>query len=224
MFEAFERRQVDRRKWIVPAVGAVAATIGLIMLIMLWQRTEERRALERLALERLERLDQMWNAMDPPAESFVRVELPGMSLEAPTAAAPTGDYATGSVSQLVPDWAVAWQTGELPPADVLQSVVGTMMRALEVQRRGPVQLESTTDATLDRGPARQFKLRSESPRLNFVWITLGECDGRVVQIVNGGISRAKDTHDHMVESFRCQPRSYQLDPRGRPRVRYLKLH
>jgi hypothetical protein len=210
MFEAFERRQVDRRKWIVPAVVAVAAPIGLIMLIMLWQRTEERRALERLDQIALERRYQMWNAVDPPAESFVRVELPGMSLEAPTAAAPTGDYATGSVSQLVPDWAVSWQMGELPPADVLQSAVGTMGRALE-------QLLSTTNATLDRGPARQFKLRSESP-LYFVWITLGECDGRVVQIINRGISRAKDTHDHMVESFRCQPRLY-LRPRS-----YLKLH
>lgn len=211
MFEAFERRQVDRRKrrkWIVPVVVALAATIGLSTLIIqirLRQRTEERRALERF--------DQMWNA-DPPAESFVRVELPGMSLEAPTAAEPTGDYETGSVSQLVPEWAVAWQTGELPPADVLHSVVETMRHALELRRHGPVQLASTTDATLDRGPARQFKLRSETPLLYFVWITLGECDGRVVQIVNGGIFRAKDTHDHMVESFRCQPRYFRLDGRA----------
>jgi hypothetical protein len=193
MFEAFESRQVDRRKWIVPAVAVVVGIAVMMMLILLWRRVEERRALERLR--------QMWNTVT----SFVRVELPGMWLNAPSAPTLTGDYATGSVSQLVPEWTVAWQSGKLPPADVLQSTVEAMMRALEQQRHSPVRLASATDVTLDGDLAWQYKLEYELDRVDYsVWITIGECDGRVLRIVNGGVSfQVEHFHNYMVKSFRC---------------------
>lgn len=197
MFEAYETRQVSKHRWIGPVIVALVV-LALVVALVVYRRHAE-------VVRAQGDLDKVWKSIEAPADSFVRVELPGMSLEAPSAAKPTGDYTTGSVSQLFPEWMVTWQSGKLPPAEALQSIVGAMMRAVEQQRHTPVQLASAADVTLDGGRARQFELRADGALVYSAWVTFGECDGRVLQVLNGGVSGVKDTHDRMVRSFRCHP-------------------
>ena len=136
----------------------------------------------------------------PPA----RLELPGMSIEAPGYAPLTGDYVTGSVQATYPiEWAVTWQHGALPPLDALQPVVNGMMRTFETHQGSPARVTGSREILVGGGPGRVFELVNERG-FSFV-VAFGECGGRVVQILSGGMNSAKQTTTAMVDSFRCTP-------------------
>jgi hypothetical protein len=152
------------------------------------------------------------NNLLAPAISFsfnapaapTRLALPGMSIEAPGYAAVTGDYVTGSVQAMYPiEWAVTWQHGPLPPLDGLQQILDGMMRAFEVRQTSPARIASTHEGPVGGAPGRTFEIVNER---GFVFVVaFGECGGRVVQIMSGGPSNAKQTTTAMVDSFRCTP-------------------
>ncbi len=136
--------------------------------------------------------------------SFVLLALPGMSLEAPSYAAVTGDYVQGTSQSSYPtEWAVTWQRGPLPPAAALQSIVASMATTLEAQKGSPARLADTRAVELGGQPGQQFELTIAGGYSIFV--TFAECGGRVVQILVGGVSEVKSTSDKMVRSFRCSP-------------------
>lgn len=133
-----------------------------------------------------------------------RLALPGMSLEAPSEATPTGDYVTGSVQATSPiEWTVTWQRGPLPPAEALQRIVETMARALETQQGSPTRVAGSREIPVGGLPGRQYDLLSE--RGFTIIVTFVECGGRVVQILGGGPASARALTSKMVESFQCTP-------------------
>lgn len=144
-------------------------------------------------------------SFSPPApDSPVRLELPGMSIEAPSSATVKGDYVTGSVQATSPvEWAVTWQPGKLPPLPALESIVDGMIHALDARMMSPTRVAASRESALAGSPGRTFELINERG-LVFV-VVFGGCGGRVVQIIRGGAVNARETTAAMVDSFQCKP-------------------
>lgn len=134
--------------------------------------------------------------------STKRLELPGMTVTAPGAPAVTGDYVTGSVQSTYPDFAISWQRGSLPSASEIRSLLEGIATALEAQLATTASVGTTRTVTLGGRTAYQVDISTGMGPLH---ITLGECGGRIVQIMTGGVGVGSSYMDTMVSSFTCTP-------------------
>jgi hypothetical protein len=207
VFEAFQDNRPSRRARVVPIVLALVALAAAVALIGYLYRGRPRG--EPPGVNDLVAAAPSVSSGAPAWPA--RLELPGMSLEAPGYATVTGDYMTGSVQSTYPiEWAVTWQHGPLPPPDALQQVVNGMIRMLETRELSTARITGSHESPVGGSPGRMFELANER---GFVFVVaFGECGGRVVQIISGGPVNAKQTTTAMVDSFRCEPdASHDLD-------------
>ena len=205
MFESFQDRPASRRARVIPIVLVlVALTVALVGYSF---RGQPRRA----PLEANDLVAAAPSVSARAPASPTRLQLPGMSIEAPGYAAVTGDYVTGSVQATYPiEWTITWQHGALPPPDALQPIVDGMRSAFEAREKSAARITSSHEIPLGGSPGRMFEIVNE--RGFDVVVVFGECGGRVVQIASGGPVNAKQTTTAMVESFQCTPdASQELD-------------
>lgn len=196
MFESFKDNGASRRTRVIPVV-LVLVLVALAVALISYSFPAPPRS------EVLEG-NNLVGAMPSPPPSPVRLELPGMSIEAPSYATITGDYVTGSVQATYPiEWAVTWQHGPLPPLAALQPIVDGMISALAARQLSPAHVTGSRESTLGGAPGRTFELTSDNGSVYVV--VFGECGGRVVQIISGGPLNAKQTAAAMVDSFKCKP-------------------
>jgi hypothetical protein len=202
VFDAFQDQRPSWRPRVVAVLLLVVAAAIALIGYFRW----------RTSRDALSAVDDLVGAGEPAIPSLapdspVKIALPGMSIDAPSAATVTGDYLTGSVQAMSPiEWAVAWQAGPLPPPIALQSVVGTMMRTFETRLLSPARVTSSREISVGGAPGRLFEMVNERG-FAFV-VAFGECGGRVVQILSGGLG-ARETTTAMVDSFRCTPDASQ---------------
>lgn len=133
-----------------------------------------------------------------------RIDLPGMSIEAPGYPAIRGDYAAGSAQTLLPlEWVVTWQRGALPPADALQSITNAMLGVVQTKTSSHGRIAGTRDVEVGGKTGREYEITTEVGYTLIV--TFAECGGRTVQILTGGMVDARTNSDKLVKSFRCTP-------------------
>ena len=207
VFESFQDNRASRRARVVPIVLVIAALAVAVALIGYSSRGQPLRD-PREVTDLLAATPSV-SPRAPPTPT--RLELPGMSIEAPGYAPVTGDYVTGNVQATYPiEWAVTWQHGALPPPDALQQIVNGIMRTFETRQMSSTRIVSSHESLVGGSPGRMFELVNERG-FAFV-IVFGACGGRVVQIMSGGLVNAKQTTTAMVDSFRCKPdASHDLD-------------
>jgi hypothetical protein len=147
-----------------------------------------------------------------PTKAFSRLELPGMSLDAPSHQTPTGDYATGAVEGSgVPQYGITWQPGEYPAKADLATIVAGMGSALDRQLQTTSRVVATRELEVGGAPAHQFELSSgvdeDSVRFGYstMIVTFTSCGGRIIQILVAGRGDTKSTVTKMTDSFVCTP-------------------
>jgi hypothetical protein len=182
------------------ALWTAVAILGALALVCCFGwRAHQRRLIDQATAEYTRAVAA---ASTPPA-SFSRLQLPGMSIEAPDAAAVEGDYMTGSVQRTFPhEWSVTWQEGTLGRAEMQKAMEATVP-TLSAKLGSPARLSRSRDVQVAGSNGSQFEF--ENQKGYRVVITSVECGGRVVQIVAAGLGHAADTSAKMVASFRCTP-------------------
>ncbi|MEO8699746.1 MAG: hypothetical protein ABI867_06870 [Kofleriaceae bacterium] len=136
--------------------------------------------------------------------SFSRLELPGMSIDAPSQPAPTGDYATGSVQGLgTTQFGITWQPGDFPEKRELANLVAGMSTALDQQLHTTSRVGANRELVMAGKTAQQFDL---STNVGYTMvITFTECDGRIIQLLVAGPGNVQSTVTKMTDSFACTP-------------------
>ena len=153
MFESFQNRRKSR-SGVVATIVVFLVAAGVMLAVC--DRRSEPREREREAV--VPELRFEWSGEAQPA----RLELPGMSLEAPGSAPITGDYVTGGVQHTTaPEWGVTWQRGSIPPREALDRLVEGMARGLETQLLASARVTGSREVTTAGAPGRQYELATD---------------------------------------------------------------
>src|SRR5688572_2305916 len=127
------------------------------------------------------------------------LDLPGMSVEAPSSVPVTGDYATGSVRGLGAEFSISWQRGTLPPPNELREVVDMIAKTIGSQLATTAVVSKQTEIILGGSIGVSFEISASGQTL---LMALGECDRRIVQLMTAG---NRTDMDRMVRTFKCTP-------------------
>jgi hypothetical protein len=193
VFENYDNRQKTRAGWYTP-VGIVCTVFSLGV-------TTWRCGMNQHHSSSPDVYSNYSPALRAP--DWQRLELPGMSIEAPGFATPTGTYIDGRVEGRLPDdFAVTWAVGSMSDAPLRAKIADAVVE----NANHTFALNDTKELQVAGEPAYEYVF---TPTRGLgvapvVTLTFVMCGGREVQIVVGGTSVANAT-TRMLGSFRCKP-------------------
>lgn len=159
---------------------------------------------ERSKIEQMNQTFAAAAALQSAPPTLVKVDLPGMSVEAPAGGKLTGEYVSGSYGASFPqEWSVAWQRGALPPVEEMKPIVAGMRKGIEAQTGLKTRLGDAKKRTLGGTPGYEFEITTNGTTT--LRVVFGECGGRVINIASAGSGSAKEIATRMADTFQCTP-------------------